>query len=89
MAMNVLRNFYYIDTVTIDNYLSSIEGALYDSEDVSEKYIQNKGISGGLSILPAKIDAGLKSQIETETHKKIIQTYAAKFQKIYSLYRKE
>jgi hypothetical protein len=50
MATNILRNFYYIDTVAIDNYLSSIEGALYDSEDVSEKSTKNKGAGGEISL---------------------------------------
>jgi hypothetical protein len=89
MATNILRNFYYIDTVAIDNYLSSIEGVLYDSGDISEKYVTNKGTSGKVSLQVVQIDAGLKSQIETETHKKVIQTYAAKFQKIYSFLEKD
>jgi len=83
MDTNILRNFYYMDSETIDNYLSSINGEIYDSEERSEKFLNKKGVDGGISSL-IKINAGLQSQIETETRKKIIQTYAGKFQKIYS-----
>ena len=84
MGSNILRKFYYVDTETIDAYLSSIEGVIYKFEEISEKSMDNKGIGGGISALPVKVNAGLKSQIETETSKKVIQTYAGKFQKIYS-----
>jgi hypothetical protein len=84
MGINILRKFYYIDAETIDNYLSAIDGAIYESEEISEKSTKNKGINGGISLPPAKIGGGLKSQIETETSKKVVQTYAGKFQRVYS-----
>lgn len=84
MSSNILRKFYYVDAETIDAYLSSIEGVIYEAEEISEKSIKNGGIGGSISALPLKINGGLKSQIEIETIKKVIQTYAGKFQKIYS-----
>jgi hypothetical protein len=84
VGSNILRKFYYVDAETIDAYCSSIEGVIYESEEISEKSINNKGIEGSISALPLKVNGGLKSHIETETSRKVIQTYAGKFQKIFS-----
>jgi hypothetical protein len=88
MSSNIFRNFYYIDSETLDNYLSSMHGSIYDSEDVSEKHVNNKGAEAGITLPPAKFNAGIKTHIETETRKKVIQTYAGKFQEIYAYLEK-
>lgn len=84
MGSNILRKFYYVDTDTIDDYLSSIDGAISESEEVSERSMNNKGVGGGISTPVLKANGGIKSVIEIETSKKVIQTYAGKFQKIYA-----
>jgi hypothetical protein len=83
MKGHILRNFHYLNTSIIDDYISSIEGSLIESEDISEKIATNKGVGAEVGAL-IKLDAGLKTQIEKETRKKVVQTYASKFQKIYS-----
>ena len=83
MNGHILRNFHYLNTSIIDDYISSIEGSLLESEDISEKVATNKGIGADVGAI-IKVDAGLKTQIEKETKKKVIQTYASKFQKIYT-----
>lgn len=83
MKRHILRNFHYLNTSIMDDYISSIEGSLTESEDISEKIATNKGVGADIGTL-IKLDAGLKTQIEKETKKKVVQTYASKFQKIYS-----
>lgn len=84
MKASALRNFYYLNTSIIDDYISSIDGSLVQTEDVSERVATDKGISAGAGAFSIKVDAGIKAQIEKETKRILVQTYAGKFQKIYT-----
>jgi hypothetical protein len=87
MGSDILRNFYYMDPETIDNYISSIEDGIYDSADISEKVANNKKGAGGLASL-VRINVESNYQNEIETRRKMMQTYAGKFQKIFSYLEK-
>lgn len=45
-----LRNFLYLNTKIINDYLSSIEGCLYDEEDQSIATSSEKAIKAGIGI---------------------------------------
>lgn len=80
---HVLRWFLYIDTQSIDDYLSAIEGEMYDEETIkiTESSNSNKGIGGKVG--PVKGDLGSSKNSETERSRIGRLTDAAKFQKLY------
>lgn len=87
MISHVLRNFLYLDTQLVDDYLSSIEGFLYDSETVVEKEIDGRTFD-------TKNKSGQQSDknesiLGLEVTKKLRLTDSSKFQRLYKLLKNE
>jgi len=77
----ILRNFLYLDTDMLDDYLSTMEGYLIESEELIEnKTTKNLG-KAKVSVL----EVGKEADVEKGSIKKVTQTSAGKFQKLYGL----
>lgn len=78
----ILRNFLYLDTATVDDYLSTLEGSIpegtYDQTDLDKK---GKGGKAGYKIIEGNIAAESSSEIK----QKRAVTDAAKFQRLFEL----
>lgn len=77
-----LRNFCYLDTSTLDDYLSTLEGAVIDGPvDQTEQKKSHKSGKAGYKIVEGNIG------IETtqETKQKLSITDAGKFQHLFEL----
>jgi len=84
MESNILRNFLYLNNQLLDDYLSALEGALFEETIVekSEKSLEGKG---GINIQVAEI-RGKKGSIKgIETTKKVNLTDSGKFQRLYEI----
>jgi hypothetical protein len=78
----ILRNFLYLDSATMSDYLSSLDGSVVDGPvDHTQSAKHEKGLKGDLKV----IQGGLSGGGETETKEKRIVTDAAKFQRLYEL----
>jgi hypothetical protein len=84
MDTNILRNFYYINTDAVDNYVSAIDGSLVSEQNERSLATTDKGVSGEVGISALKLSAGFKGIIEKEVTRKTVQNYSAKVQRIYS-----
>ena len=61
-----LRNFLYLNTKIINDYLSSIEGCLYDEEDQSIATSSEKAIKAGIGIKAISGDGSRLGKTEEE-----------------------
>lgn len=61
-----LRNFLYLNTKIINDYLSSIEGYLYDEEDQSIATSSEKAIKAGIGIKAISGDGSRSGKTEDE-----------------------
>lgn len=84
MPTNILRNFYYISTVAVDDYVSAIDGAAITEEEQKRSETTGKGASAQLGVGPVAIAGGLKGATESEITRKLVQTYSGKVQKVYA-----
>lgn len=79
---HVLRDFLYLDTSIVDNYLAAI-GNQFD-EKIVETREKSGGLSGEVGISPAKIGGELGSKSIVEVTRQPVLSDAAKFQRLYT-----
>jgi len=80
----MLRNFLYLDTVALDQYLSQLEGSLV--EDIDQKITRKRSAGAGARIAGtgAKVGGGR----EVEVLEKRAMPPSARFQRLYDLLTK-
>lgn len=84
-----LRNFYYMNTKLIDDFLSAIVGYSYE-EAIQKTSTSNQmasDIAGDIKLLKGSGSQGSSSSYETE--KRIRFTNAAKFERLYAYLQEE
>ncbi len=79
----ILRNFLYLDTEALADYLSAIEGYIVEGE-IEQKETETKGIKGEAGFQTI-VKAGGGLETVRETKQKVAITDAAKFQKLYEI----
>lgn len=81
--MEILRSFVYLDTVALNDYLSSVFGHIYDEESVTEKSTgsYDGSLSAGVGPVTAKTGGKKESEVQKSHTAKLGE--AAKFQKLY------
>ncbi len=82
----ILRNFLFLDTATMEDYLATLEGYVVEGT-VDQTDVEKKDKSGkaGYKI----VEGGIKSEKSTETKQKLAVTDGAKFQKLYELLKEQ
>lgn len=78
----ILRNFLFLDTSMLDDYISTLEGYILDGS-IDKTEVKKGEIGGKADIKIASSDA--KTERSTETKQKLAITDAAKFQKLYEI----
>lgn len=81
----ILRNFLYLDTSILNDYLSTIEGFIEEGP-IDQTEVQTKQKSGTANI--KFVEGNLQSETSTETTQKLARTDASKFNKLYNLLSK-
>lgn len=77
----ILRKFLYLDTDTLSDYLSTLEGYIEQEVDETETQASQKG--GKLTV--KVVEGSGTSEKSTETRRKLAVTDAARFQRLYEL----
>ncbi len=77
----ILRNFLYLDTVILNDYLSSLEGYIIEESELLEKERKQNDTKAGVKV----IEGGHTTEKTIETMQKKSYTDASKFQKLYRL----
>ncbi len=78
----VLRNFLYLDSSTISDYLSSLDGSVVEGPvDHTQSAKHDRGFKASLKIMEGSLSGGGSA----ETKEKRLVTDAAKFQRLYEL----
>ena len=77
----VLRNFLYLDTSMLNDYLATMEGYLVESSELIENKLTSTSGKGNLKIA----EAGHQVDVETGKVSKLKQTDTGNFQKLYDL----
>jgi hypothetical protein len=82
----ILRNFLFLDTDTLDDYLAALEGYVVDSA-IDQTETEKKDVTGkaGYKI----IEGELTTEKSKEMKQTLAVTSAAKFQKLYDLLEKQ
>lgn len=81
----VLRNFLYLDTDMLNDYLSTLEGYLVESAELIENQVTKTSGKAGVTF----VEAGRESDKESGTVKRVAHTNAGKFQRLYELLEDE
>jgi hypothetical protein len=85
----MLRNFLFLDTVTMENYLATLEGSVVEGPIVQkEAGHKKKGLKGGVNHI-AKVEGSYASETAAEISQTRIVNDAAKFQRLYELLERE
>ncbi len=84
MSKNILRNFLYLDIQLVDDYLSSLEGALFEETLIEKEQNVTEG-GGGIDLQVIKGSGKKEKSKGLESIKKINLTDAGKFQKLYEI----
>jgi hypothetical protein len=78
----ILRNFLYLDSSTVSDYLSSLDGSIVEGPvDHTQSAKHDKGLKASLKIA----EGSLSGCGASETKEKRVVTDAAKFQRLYDL----
>ena len=84
----VLRNFLYLDSSAVENYLSGIEGGLAEEETQLERQSKEGGGKADVGLAGlGGIEAGGEGEYTAEKHRQIRATAAARFQALHSTLR--
>lgn len=80
--MKPLRNFFYINTQLLDDYISAIDGYSYDEESRVEQQetVKSGSVKGGLPVISGT--GQIESSENVNVTKKVKITDAAKFQRL-------
>jgi len=82
----ILRNFLFLDTATMTDYLSTLEGYVIEGT-VGQTDVGKKEKGGKLA---AKvIEGGATSEVSTETRRQLAIPDAARFQRLYELLQEQ
>ena len=85
----ILRNFLFLDTATMADYLATLEGSIIEGPiDHKESGRKEKGIKGGIDYI-AKASGGYASETSAETRQTRVINNAANFQRLYELLEKD
>lgn len=76
----ILRNFLYIDTYMLNDFLSTIDGYLEEGT-IDQTELEKSQKSGKANV--KVIEGNLLSETSTEIKQKLSRTEASKFQKLY------
>jgi hypothetical protein len=79
----MLRNFLYLDVDLVLEFWAQIEGGLSLAEEVRVQRSGTRGAGGQVRVGPVGVDAGADSGVRQETERKIEQTPASLFDKLY------
>jgi len=78
----MLRNFLFLDTSAVDDYLAALQGSILDGPiEQTETGKSEKGGKAGYKI----IEGNITSETSTEKKQKLAVTDAAKFQQLYEI----
>jgi len=82
----ILRNFLFLDTDTLDDYLAALEGYVINST-IDQTETEKKDVSGkaGYKI----VEGGIATEKSKEMKQTLAVTNAAKFQRLYELLEKQ
>jgi hypothetical protein len=90
VAMVQLRNFLFLDTGALTDYLSTLQGSVIEgSVDQTEVGKRDRGGKIGATVYGVGLEAGLSSGSSTEMKQKLSIPDAARFQQLYSLLGQE
>ena len=78
-----LRNFLYLNTKIINDYLSSIEGFLYDEEAQSIATSSENALKAGMRIKIISGDGSHTGKAAEEVKRSVQISDAAKFDKVF------
>lgn len=78
-----LRNFLYLNTKVIDDYISSLDGYTYDKESQEIAKSNEKTVDGKIGIKALSGNAGYAGRQEEKIERTVSINEAAKFDKIY------
>jgi len=83
MKSSILRNFLYLNNQLLDDFLSALDGELYEEGTVVEKSQRSSEGGGGVDLQLVKGGGKRGSSSGIETTKKVSLNYAGKFQRLY------
>ncbi len=77
----ILRNFLFLNTNSMNDYLSALEGYIVEETDVIESQKSQLGGKAGMKI----VEGNTSTETHKETKKKVAITDVSKFQRLYEL----
>jgi len=80
-----LRNFMYLDTQLLEDYLSAIKGELYEEETIIEKEEHTGGGSVGAKIAGLGGEGKKEKTTGREVRKRVKKTDSSLFQELYGI----
>lgn len=81
--MKKLRNFLYLNTTVLDEYLSVIEGYSYEDETISTSTETENNVSGNIGIKAVSAGGERSGKSTQESSKSVKISPSAKFDKLY------
>lgn len=84
-----LRKILYVDRETLDNYVSQIDGYIYEEETIYNSCNKEKGAKIGLEVSKVKAEGNLENQNENSFTRNAKITDASKLDKIIKYLNKE
>lgn len=82
----ILRNFLYLDSGMLNDFLSTIDGYIEEGS-IDQTELEKRNKSGKAAFKVA--EGNLQSETSTETKQKIVRTDASKFQRLYDYLQEE
>lgn len=79
-----LRNFLYLNTKIVEDYISAIEGYTYDEESQAIASSSEKSVNGGLGLKAVSAGGSHNGKQSEEIKRSVKISDAAKFDKIYT-----
>ena len=78
-----LRNFLYINRKLLDDYISAIDGYVYEEETQKLNEINQKAANAKANVLGIGGDGKYEKQSSEEVERKVRISEAAKFDKLF------
>jgi hypothetical protein len=85
VAPTTLRQFLYLNDPQVDSYLAQLEGGRYDEEDQTDERTDDATMGGEVNARIAKAQAGRKGLSRSQLQRKMQQTSASRFARLYDL----
>ena len=83
-----LRNFLYLNTKIVEDYIAAIDGYVYDEESQEFASSSEKTVNGGLGIKAVSTGGSHNGKQSEEIKRSVKISDAAKFDKIYSTFNR-